>query len=105
MEIRFDLILASDAEQPLTAARKEVIAASKAVPSKPVYGLAPLTCAFQSAANALPAGPPAALAAVPRSPTTGSPIALSTSAFRNASVINVLPASHLPVRTSDGANF
>jgi hypothetical protein len=44
------------------------------VPSKPVYGFAPLTFFFQYDANAAPAGPPAALAAVPRSPTTGSPI-------------------------------
>jgi hypothetical protein len=49
------LMLADDAEQPRTAARKAVIAASNAVPSKPVYALAPLTF-FQYAANALPAG-------------------------------------------------
>ena len=79
--------------------------ASNAVPSKPVYGFAPLTCVFQSAANALPAGPPAALAAVPRSPTTGLPIAVEHVVFRSASVMNVFEASHLPVRTSDGANF
>ena len=39
------------------------MAASNAVPSKPVYGFAPLTVFFQYAANALPAGPPAALPA------------------------------------------
>ncbi len=41
---------------------------------------------------------------MPRSPFTGSPT-LSTSPFRSASVMNVFLAFHLPVRTSEGANF
>ena len=44
---RFALIFAGEAEQPRTAARNAVIAASNAVPSKPVYGFAPLTVRFQ----------------------------------------------------------
>src|SRR5919204_63466 len=87
--IRLFLILAGDAEQARIAARNATFAASSAVPSKPVYGLAPFTCAFQYEANAAPAGPPAALAAVPRSPMTGLPIGSSTEVFRRASVMNV----------------
>src|SRR6188472_651135 len=101
----FALILAGDAEQPRTAARKEVIAASNAVPSNPVYGFAPLTFFFQYAANALPEGPPAALPADPLRPFTGSPILSSVSAFRRASIPRVFDAFHFPLRTSDGANF
>ena len=98
-------IFAGDAEQPRTAARNAVIAASNAVPSNPVYGFAPLTDFFQYAANALPAGPPAALPADPLRPFTGSPILSSVSAFRRASIPRVFDALHFPLRTSDGANF
>src|SRR5829696_6556012 len=103
--MRFALIFTGDDEHARSAARNATFAASSAVPSKPVYGFAPLTFFFQYAANETPAGPPAALAAVPRSPITGLPIPSSTSVFRSASVMNVFDASHLPVRTSDGANF
>src|SRR5207245_1725796 len=103
--IRFAFSFGGDAEQPRSAARNATFAASNAVPSKPVYGFAPFTDAFQSAAKAAPAGPPAAEAAVPRSPTTGEPMASSTLALRRASVISVFAALHLPLRTSDGANF
>src|SRR5436305_11986368 len=103
--MRFALIFAGDDEHALSAARKATFAASSAVPSKPVYGFAPFTCDFQYAANDAPAGPPAALAAVPRRPTTGLPMASSTVVLRSASVMNVFEASHLPVRTSAGANF
>ena len=50
------------------------------------YGFAPCTDRFQSLWNALPAGPPAALAAVPLRPTTGLPIASSVCPFFSASV-------------------
>src|SRR5579884_3290818 len=103
--IRLFLSFAGDAEQPRIAARKATFAASKAVPSKPVYGFAPCTDLFQSAWNAVPAGPPAELAAVPLSPTTVLPVLSSVGASRSASVISVFEASHLPVRTSDGSNF
>src|SRR6476619_5962996 len=98
----FALMLAGDAEQPRTAARKAVIAASNAVPSKPVYALAPLTFFFQYAANALPAGPPAPVPAEPLRPLTGSPILSSVSALRRASIASVLLALHFPLRTRDG---
>src|SRR5262245_15946802 len=101
----FALIRAGDAAQPRTAARKEVIAASNAVPSNPVYGFAPLTLLFQYAANAVPAGPPAALPAEPLSPLTGSPILSSVSELRSASIASVFVALHFPLRTRDGANF
>src|SRR5438445_6148501 len=104
-EMRFALILAGDDEHACSAARNATFAASSAVPSKPVYGFAPVTCFFQYDAKDAPAGPPAALAAVPRRPTTGAPIASRTVALRSASVISVFEASHLPLRTSDGANF
>src|SRR5215212_1551757 len=104
-ERRVALILAGRAEHAFTAARNATLAASRAVPSKLVYGFAPLTWLFQYAANAFPAGPPAALAAVPRSPSTGEPIFARTSPLRIASVISVFVALHLPDRTSDGANF
>ena len=68
------MIFAGDAEQACSAARNATFAASNAVPSKPVYGFAPLHVLVPERGNALPAGPPAALAAVPRSPTTGLPI-------------------------------
>src|SRR5581483_4496513 len=102
---RLDLIAAGEDEHPFSAARKATFAASKAVPSKPVYGLAPFTFAFHRAANAFPAGPPAALAAVPRRPVTGEPSFDRTSPFRSASVIRVFFALHWPVRTRDGRNF
>ena len=70
-----------------------------------MYGFAPLTFFFQYAANDAPAGPPAALAAVPRSPTTGLPIASRTVVLPSASVMNVREASHFPVRTSEAAYF
>src|SRR5438445_12611029 len=88
-EIRFALIFAGDDEHAFSAARNATFAASSAVPSKPVYGCAPVTCFFQYAANDAPAGPPAALAAVPRSPTTGLPIAPRPGVLRSASVMNV----------------
>src|SRR5438270_11781397 len=93
---RLALIFAGVDEQPFSAARNATFAASKAVPSKPVYGFAPLTLDFHSAAKPLPAGPPAALAAVPRRPFTGSPSFVRTSVFRSASVISVRSALHLP---------
>src|SRR5579884_3307689 len=70
-ETRLAPIFADDAEHAFIAARNATFAASKAVPSKPVYGCACLTSAFHSAWNAAPAGPPAALAAVPERPSTG----------------------------------
>ena len=44
---RFALIFAGEAEHAFIAARNATFAASSAVPSKPVYGFAPLTLAFQ----------------------------------------------------------
>ena len=44
---RFALILAGEAEHAFTAARNATLAASTAVPSKPVYGFAPVTFFFQ----------------------------------------------------------
>ena len=99
------MIFAGDDEHAFSAARNATLAASSAVPSKPVYGFAPFTFFFQYAANELPAGPPAALAAVPRSPTTGLPIASRTVVLRSASVMKVFVASHLPVRTSEATYF
>src|SRR3954449_971707 len=102
---RLLLILVGAAEHPFSAARNATLAASNAVPSKPVYGFAPFTERFQRAWNAPPAGPPAALAAVPPSPTAGLPMASSVAASLSASVISVFEALHLPERTSEGANF
>src|SRR5829696_1729176 len=90
-------------EHARTAARNATLAASNAVPSKLVYGLAPRTRAFHRAANDFPAGPPAELAAVPRRPLTRSPIFERTSVFRSASVMKVLAGFHFPLRTSAGA--
>ena len=103
--MRLFLIFAGDAEQPRSAARKATFAASKAVPSKPVYGCAPFTSFVQAAWNAVPAGPPAALAAVPERPRTGWPIPSRVVPSFSASVMSVFVASHLPLRTSDGTNF
>jgi hypothetical protein len=47
IEMMFALIFAGEAEQAWSAARKATFAASSAVPSKPVYGFAPVTCDFQ----------------------------------------------------------
>src|SRR5207244_9619596 len=80
-------------------------AASRAVPSEPVYGCAPFTSFGQAAWNAMPAGPPAALAAVPERPRTGWPIPSRVVPSFSASVMSVFVASHLPLRTSDGTNF
>src|SRR5690349_3662113 len=102
IEIRLFLIFGEDAEHARIAARNATLAASKAVPSKPVYGFAPVTVAFQSAWNAFPAGPPAELAAVPRRPLTTLPSPLRKLPSRSASVIRVLAACHRPVRTSEG---
>src|SRR5436190_3551653 len=103
--IRLFLIFGGDAEHARIAARKATLAASNAVPSNPVYGFAPWTLLFQSAWNALPAGPPAELAAVPRRPLTTLPSPLRKLLSRRASVINVLAAVQRPVRTSEGMNF
>src|SRR5581483_4501409 len=104
-EMRLLLIFAGDAEHAFIAARNATFAASKAVPSKPVYGCAPFTSLVQAAWKALPAGPPAALAAVPESPTTGWPIPSRVGPSFSASVMSVFVASHLPLRTSEGTNF
>ena len=68
-------------------------------------GLAPFTAPFHSAWNALPAGPPAAEAAVPLRPTTGLPDPVERLHVPSASVISVFDALHWPLRTSAGANF
>src|SRR5688572_22473490 len=71
---RCALIRAGLAEHARTAARNARLAASNAVPSKPVYGFAPLTWAFHSRSNAAFAGAPSDVPAVPRSPFAGAPI-------------------------------
>src|SRR3954451_7388347 len=99
------LTFGAAAEHAFTAARKARLAESNAVPSKPVYGFAPLTTRFHRASKAARAGAPSDVAAVPRRPSAGERGPFRTSSFRRASVISVREACHFPVRTSDGANF
>ncbi len=101
---RFVLSLAGEAEHARIAARNATFAASTAVPSKPVYGFAPLTAPSRRRRRRLR---PAAGRARRGSAQPDDWVADRVQHGRVAERLGHerLPAFHLPGRTSDGANL